>query len=113
VVLQADALNCPIDVRAGVGGNYNSGTVFEFRLAEPDFTTQQLHAGEVVSIDGGIRPGPSDFMPTRFPREYLVGCGCSGAPVESFALLLLVWLRGRYARRRAAHAREAVPRRRA
>jgi hypothetical protein len=103
VVLQADSLSCPVDVSAGVGGNYNSGTTFEFRLAQPDFTTQPLHAGEVVSIDGGIRPEPSDLMPTLLRREYIVGCGCSGAPVEGFALVLLALLRGRYARRRADH----------
>ena len=98
VVLQADALDCPVDVSAGVGGNFNSGTVFEFRLAQPDFMTQPLHTGEVVSIDGGIRPEPSDFMPPRLPREYLVGCGCSGAPVEGLVVLMLALMS-----RRAAH----------
>lgn len=95
VILQADQLSCPSEVSAGLGGHFTTdGGVAEFRLAEPTFTTLPQYAGAVTVLDAGVRPPYVEPVgnPLR-STPFVVGCGCTGAPVELALLLVLLGLR--------------------
>lgn len=111
VLLQADVPRCPADLGAGLGGHFPAGDGgFEFRRSQPDFTTLPQHAGELTVLDAGLRLPPREVTPAVFPRQFGVGCGCSGGPGEGAVLLVLLALhRRRYAARRAAHDAAARP----
>lgn len=113
VVLASSLVSCPTDLRAGLGGNFPSGSSPDHRLSQPTLATRsqydglsaalgpldasvaepdagmdagsELDAGSVDGTDGG----------TKSAKRYLVGCSTEGAAIVPFVLFLAVGLRRR------------------
>ncbi len=109
VVLASSLVACPIDVRAGVGGNFSSGGSPDYRLSQPTAATRAQYDGlsaalgpldaSVAEPDAGMDAG-SDVDAgtdggTKSAKRYLVGCSTEGAAIVPVVLLLAVGLRRR------------------